>query len=186
MPYKFPDPCTTANLPTACDKFPYDKLSRPREPPATFPTGSATPFTDAIFPHVYVSWNHITAGFPEDIHSAITTSPEKFIVAVPFGAGPKFYTDNCRADLLLKDFLEGLDFPNKGKLTVFFPLEDKEDKKKRNRDEGHSRSAFDKPWPLVITRFLEDFRKFLLWNQCFAMASHSVWNLLPFNLKALA
>ncbi|KAK0494238.1 hypothetical protein EDD18DRAFT_1401892 [Armillaria luteobubalina] len=95
-------------------------------------------------------------------------------MVVPFRAGPKFYADNRRADLLLKTFLEGLDFPDKGKLTVFFLLEVKEDKKSKSRDEGRSRrSAFDKPWPLIVTGFSEDFGKFLLWHQCFATASHS-------------
>ncbi|KAK0494161.1 hypothetical protein EDD18DRAFT_1356107 [Armillaria luteobubalina] len=127
------------------------------------------------------------AGFPEEIWEAITASPEKFIVAVPFGAGPKFYADNHRADLLIKMFLDGLDFLDKGKITVFFPLETKEDKKSVNRDKGCSRrSAFDKPWPLMVTGFSEDFGKFLLWNQCFATASQSMWNLVPFNPKSLA
>ncbi|KAK0500836.1 hypothetical protein EDD18DRAFT_1067103, partial [Armillaria luteobubalina] len=157
------------------------------EKPATLPTGSGIPFTDATFPCVFIPWNHIMAGFPEEIWEAIAASPEKFIAAVPFGAGPKFYADNHRADLLIKTFLDGLDFPDKGKITVFFPLETKEDKKSANRDEGHSRrSAFNKPWPLVVTGFSEDFGKFLLWNQCFAMASQSMWNLVPFNLKLLA
>ncbi len=187
MLYEFPDPHATANLPTAGDEFPYDRHSHPGEPPETLPAGSVTPFTDAVFPHVFIPWNHITARFPEEIRSAIATAPEKFIAAVPFGAGPKFYADNHRADLLLKDFLEGLDFPDKGKLTVFFPLEAKEDKKGKNRDRSRNRrSAFDKPWPLVVTGFSENFRKFLLWNQCFATATQLVWNLLPFNLKALA
>ncbi|KAK0478558.1 hypothetical protein IW261DRAFT_1565532 [Armillaria novae-zelandiae] len=142
---------------------------------------------DATFPRVFIPWNHITAGFPEEIREAISASPEKFIAAVPFRAGPKFYADNRRANLLLKTFLETLDFPEKGKLTVFFPLEEKEDKKGHNREEGCSkRSAFNKPWPLVITGFSEDFGKFLLWNQCFATASHSVWNLIPFNPRELA
>ncbi|KAK0209610.1 hypothetical protein IW262DRAFT_1468881 [Armillaria fumosa] len=80
-----------------------------------------------------------------------------------------------------------LDFPDKGKLTVFFPLEAKEDKKSRNNKGGHTRrSAFHKLWPLIITGFSETFGKFLLWNQCFTTASHSVWNLVPFNPKALA
>lgn len=88
---------------------------------------------------------------------------------------------------MLKTFLKGLDFLNKEKLTVFFPLEAKEDKKSRNRDEGCTRrSTFDKPWPLIITGFSETFGKFLLWNQCFAMASQSLWNLVLFNPKALA
>ncbi|KAK0461474.1 hypothetical protein IW261DRAFT_1428569 [Armillaria novae-zelandiae] len=187
MPYVFPDPRATANLPMAADEFPYDKFTRSGEPLALLPAGSAAPFTDATFPRVFIPWNHITMGFPEEICDAITDSPEKFITAVPFGAGPKFYADNRRADLLLKTFLDGLDFPDKGKLTVFFPLEAKEDKKSRSRDEGHSkRSAFDKPWPLVIMGFSEDFRKFLLWHQCFATAAHSVWNLVLFNPNALA
>ncbi|KAK0462143.1 hypothetical protein IW261DRAFT_1576490 [Armillaria novae-zelandiae] len=168
MPFEFPDPRATANLPTATDQFPYDKLTRSGEVPVTLPAGSAVPYTDATYLHVFIPWNHITA-------------------AVPFGAGPKFYANNRRADLLLKTFLEMLDFPEKGKLTVFFPLEEKEDKKGRNREEGRSkRSAFDKPWPLVITGFSEDFGKFLLWNQCFATTSHSVWNLIPFNPRGLA
>ncbi|KAK0471016.1 hypothetical protein IW261DRAFT_1514070 [Armillaria novae-zelandiae] len=187
MPYEFPDPRATANLPTAIDKFPYDKLTRSGEEPATLPAGSAEPFTDSTFPHIFIPWNHITAGFPEEIREAIIASPEKFIAAVPFGAGPRFYSENRRADLLLKTFLEGLDFPDKGKLTVFFPLEAKEDKKGRNRDESRNkRSAFDKPWPLIITGFSESFGKFLLWYQCFATASHSVWNLVPLNPKSLA
>ncbi|KAK0479350.1 hypothetical protein IW261DRAFT_1420067 [Armillaria novae-zelandiae] len=160
MPYEFPDPRATANLPMAGDAFPYDKLSCSGESPETLLL---------------------------DICADIAASPENFIVAVPFGAGPKFYEDNHRADLLLKTFLEGLDFPDKGKLTVFFLLEMKEDKKGQNREEGQSRkSAFDKPWPLIITGFSTDFRRFLLWNQCFAMALQSIWNLVPFNLKALA
>ncbi len=187
MPYKFPDPHATANLPMASETFPYDKLTCSGETPETLPTGSNTPFTDAIYPQVFIPWNHITAGFPEDIRTAITESPEKFIAAVPFGAGPKFYEDNCRADLMLKMFLKGLDFPDKGKITVFFLLEAKEDKKSRNREEGRTRrSAFDKPWPLIVTGFSEKFGKFLLWNQCFATASQAVWNLVPFNPKALA
>ncbi|KAK0496142.1 hypothetical protein EDD18DRAFT_1106021 [Armillaria luteobubalina] len=187
MPYEFPDPRATANLPTATDQFLYDKFTRSGEEPATLPAGSAAPFMDATFPCVFIPWNHIMVGFLEEIHEAITTSPEKFIAAIPFGAGPKFYTDNRRADLLLKTFLKGLDFPDKGKLTVFFPLEAKEDRKGCSRDEGHSkRSAFDKPWPLIITGFSEDFSKFLLWNQCFATTLHSVWNLVPFNPRALA
>ncbi len=187
MPYNFPDPRATANLPTASDAFPYDKLTCSGEAPETLPAGSTSPFTDAIYPQVFIPWNHITAGFPEDIRSAIASSPEKFIAAVPFGVGPKFYEDNRQADLMLKTFLEGLDFPDKGKLTVFFPLEVKEDKKSRNREEGRTRrSAFDKPWPLIVTGFSEAFGTFLLWNQCFAMASQSVWNLVPFNPKALA
>ncbi|KAK0467392.1 hypothetical protein IW261DRAFT_1426673 [Armillaria novae-zelandiae] len=187
MPYKFPNPCATANLPTSGEEFPYDKTTCAGKSPATLPAGSGIPFTDATFPHVFILWNHITAGFPEEIREAIAASPEKFIAAVPFRAGPKFYADNRRADLLLKMFIDGLDFPDKGKITVFFPLETKEDKKSTNRDEGHSRrSAFDKPWPLVVTGFSEDFGKFLLWYQCFATASQSVWNLVPFNPKSLA
>ncbi|PBK84289.1 hypothetical protein ARMGADRAFT_943769, partial [Armillaria gallica] len=187
MPYKFPDPHATANLPTASETFPYDKLTRSGKTPETLSAGSDTPFTDAIYPRVFIPWNHITASFPEDIRTAIAESPEKFIAAVPFRAGPKFYEDNRRADLMLKTFLKGLDFPDKGKITVFFPLEAKEDKKSRNREEGHTRrSAFDKPWPLIVTGFSEKFGKFLLWNQCFAMASQAIWNLVPFNPKALA
>ncbi|KAG7446189.1 uncharacterized protein BT62DRAFT_920203 [Guyanagaster necrorhizus] len=187
IPYELPDPRATADLPTAGDEFPYDKFTRSGETLVKLPTGSATPFTDAIFPRTFILWNHITAGFPEDIHDAIATFPEKFIAAVPFGAGPKFYAENRRADLLLNTFLEVLDFPDKGKLTVFFPIEAKEDKKDRNKDEGRRRkSAFDKPWPLIITDFSENFAKFLLCNQCFATASHAVWNLIPFNPKALA
>ncbi|KAK0184581.1 hypothetical protein F5146DRAFT_1169567 [Armillaria mellea] len=187
MPYNFPDPRATANLPTASDMFPYDKLTHSGEAPETLPAGSTSPFTDAIYPRVFIPWNHITASFPEDICSAIASSPEKFIAAVPFGAGPKFYEDNCQADLMLKTFLEGLDFSDKGKLTVFFPLKVKEDKKSRNREEDRTRrSAFDKPWPLIVTGFSEAFGTFLLWNQCFAMASQSIWNLVPFNPKALA
>ncbi|KAG7451344.1 uncharacterized protein BT62DRAFT_1071918 [Guyanagaster necrorhizus] len=149
--------------------FPYDKFTCSGETPATLPAGSETPFTDATHPRVFIPWSHITAAFPEDMRDAIATSPEKFIAAVPFGAGPKFYAENRRADLLLKTFLEDLDFPDKGKLTVSFPIEAKEDKKGRNKDEGRSRkTAFDKPWPLIITDFSEDFAKFLLWNQCFA------------------
>ncbi|KAK0472379.1 hypothetical protein IW261DRAFT_1570968 [Armillaria novae-zelandiae] len=187
MPYKFPDPHATANLLTSGEEFPYDKTTCASESPATLPAGSGIPFTDATFPHIFIPWNHITVGFPEEIQEAITASPEKFIVAVPFGAGPKFYADNHRADLLLKMFLDGLDFPDKGKITMFFPLETKEDKKSANRDEGRSRrSAFDTLWPLMVTGFSEDFGKFLLWNQCFATASQSVWNLVPFNPKSLA
>ncbi|KAK0468721.1 hypothetical protein IW261DRAFT_1573450 [Armillaria novae-zelandiae] len=132
MPYDFPNPRATANLPTAVKTFPYDKSTCSGEAPAMLPVGSAAPFTDGTFPRVYIPWNHITAGFPEEIQA-------------------------------------------------------KEDKKSRNREENRSRrSTFDKPWPLVITGFSEDFGKFLLWYQCFATASHSVWNLLPFNPKALA
>ncbi|KAK0471006.1 hypothetical protein IW261DRAFT_1425525 [Armillaria novae-zelandiae] len=148
MPFKFPDPRATANLPMATDHFPYNKFMRSGEEPTTLPAGSAVPYMDATFPCIFIPWNHITVGFPEEIRKAITASPEKFIAAVPFGAGPKFYTENHRADLLLKTFLDTLDFPEKGKLT--------------------------------------DFGKFLLWNQCFTTASHSVWNLIPFNLKELA
>ncbi len=182
MPYKFPDPRAMANLPTAADDFPYNKFTCSGDTPATLLAGSAAPFTDTTFPRVFIPWNHITAGFPEEIRNAITASPQKFIAAVPFGAGPKFYADNRRADLMLKNFLEGLDFPDKGKLTVFFPLEVKEDKKSKSRDEGRSRrSAFDKPWPLIVTGFSEDFGKFLLWHQCFTTVLHSVWNLVSFN-----
>ncbi|KAK0477474.1 hypothetical protein EDD18DRAFT_1365435 [Armillaria luteobubalina] len=187
MPYEFPDPRATANLPTAGDVFPYDKTTCSGETPATLPAGSETPFTDATYPRVFIPWNHITAGFPEEIHEAIAKSPDKFIAAVPLGAGPKFYADNRRADLLLKTFLDGLDFPDKGKLTIFFPLEMKEDKKGRNREDGSNRrSTFDKSWPLVVTGFSEDFGRFLRWYQCFATASQSVWNLVPFDPKALA
>ncbi len=88
---------------------------------------------------------------------------------------------------MLKTFLEGLDFLDKGKLTIFFPLETKEVKKSKNRDEGCGRrSAFDKPWPLIVTGFSKDFGKFLLWHQCFVTASHSVWNLVQFDPSALA
>ncbi|KAK0478697.1 hypothetical protein IW261DRAFT_1564762 [Armillaria novae-zelandiae] len=187
MPYEFPDPCATANLPMSGEEFPYNKTTHAGESPATLPAGSGIPFTDATFPRVFILWNHITAGFPEEIQEAIAASPEKFIAAVPFGAGPKFYADNHRADLLLKMFIDRLDFPDKGKITVFFPLKTKEDKKSANRDEGRSRrSTFDKPWPLMVTGFSEDFGKFLLWYQCFATASQSMWNLVPFNPKSLA
>ncbi len=182
MPYKFPDPRAMANLPTAADDFPYNKFTRSGDTPATLPAGSAAPFTNTTFPQVFIPWNHITAGFSEEIHDAITASPQKFIAVVPFGAGPKFYVDNRRADLMLKTFLKGLNFPDKGKLTVFFPLEVKEDKKSKSRDEGRSRrSAFDKPWPLIVTGFSEDFSKFLLWHQCFTTVSHLVWNLISVN-----
>ncbi len=182
MPYKFPDPRAMANLPTAADDFPYNKFTCSGDTPATLLAGSAAPFTDTTFPRVFIPWNHIMAGFPEEIGNAITASPQKFITAVPLRAGPKFYADNRRADLMLKTFLKGLNFPDKGKLTVFFPLEVKEDKKSKSRDEGCSRrSAFDKPWPLIVTGFSEDFGKFLLWHQCFTTASHSVWNLILFN-----
>ncbi|KAK0216890.1 hypothetical protein IW262DRAFT_1463831 [Armillaria fumosa] len=187
MPYEFSNPRTTANLPMAVDKFSYDKLTCSGEEPATLSAGSAEPFMDATFPHIFIPWNHIMAGFPEEICKAIIASPEKFIAAIPFGAGPRFYSENRRANLLLKTFLEGLNFPDKGKLTVFFLLEAKEDKKGHNRDEGQNkRSVFDKPWPLIITGFSKSFGKFLLWYQCFTTASHSVWNLVPLNPKSLA
>ncbi|KAG7450871.1 uncharacterized protein BT62DRAFT_1001716 [Guyanagaster necrorhizus] len=115
MPCEFPDPRATANLPTAGDEFPYDKFTRSGETPATLPAGSATPFTDPIY--------------PRKISAKPLPPPLKSSSAIPFGAGPKFYAENRKADLLLKTFLEGLDFPDKGKLTVFFPIEAKEDKK---------------------------------------------------------
>lgn len=187
MPYELPDPQNTTNLPTADDAFPYNKLSRSGEKPSILPAGSATPYTDAAFPRIYVPWNHLTAGFPEELRNDIAASPTSFIAAIPYGAGPRFYSENPRADLLLKEFLEGFDFPDKGSVTAFFPVESKEEKRGRNKGEARSRrSAFDKPWPLVVTGISEDFIKFLLWHQCFAIPSHVVWNFIPFNPKALA
>lgn len=186
MPYELPDPQNTANLPTAEDAFPYNKLSCSGEKPSILPAGSATPFTDANFPRVYIPWNHLTAGFPEDLQNDIAASPNSFITAIPYGAGPRFYSENPRADLLLIEFLEGFDFPDKGSVTAFFPVESKEERKGRNKEGRNRRSAIDKPWPLVITDISEDFAKFLLWHQCFATPSRVVWNFVPFNPKALA
>lgn len=186
MPYELPDPRNTANLPTAEDAFPYNKLSRSGEKPSILPAGSATPFTDADFPRIYIPWNHLTAGFPEDIQNNIMASPTSFITAIPYGAGPKFYSENSKADLLLMDFLEGFDFPDKGSVTAFFPVESKEEKRGRNKEEGRNRkSAFDKLWPLIVTGISDDFTRFLLWHQCFATPLRIVWNSVPFNPKAL-
>ncbi|PBK80922.1 hypothetical protein ARMGADRAFT_859592, partial [Armillaria gallica] len=116
----------------------------------------------------------------------IAASPNSFITAIPFGARPKFYAENPRANLLLAEFLKGFDFSDKGTVTAFYPVESKEEKKGRSREDGHSRkSAFNKPWPLVITGISDNFMKFLLWQQCFAIPSRVVWNFVSFNPKAL-
>lgn len=105
---------------------------------------------------------------------------------IPYGARPKFYSDNPRTDLLT-EFLEGFDFPDKGTITALFPVKSKEERKGCNKEDHRSRkSAFDKPWPLVVTSISDDFIKFLLWHQCFAVPSRVVWNFVSFNPKALA
>ncbi|KAK0443411.1 uncharacterized protein EV420DRAFT_1649195 [Desarmillaria tabescens] len=119
------------------------------------------PFTDATFPKVYVPWNHLTAGFPEDLWKDITASPNSFITVIPYGAGPKFYSENPRADLLLMEFLNRFDFPDKGAIMAFYPVEMGEERKGRNKEEGCNwKSVFDKPWPLIVTSISDDFMRF--------------------------
>ncbi|KAK0443028.1 uncharacterized protein EV420DRAFT_1068677 [Desarmillaria tabescens] len=187
MPFELPDPRNTTGLPTADEPFPYNKLACSGETPSVLPTGSATPFTNMAYPQLYVPWNHLTAGFPEDLRKAIANSPDKFMAGLPYGAGPKWYADNPRADLLLKEFLDGFDFPDKGPITVFYPVKEKVGKKGKIIEEGRKRkSAFDKPWPLVVTGISEDFMKYLIWQQTFAIPSCIVWNFVLFDPKALA
>ncbi|SJK97899.1 uncharacterized protein ARMOST_01155 [Armillaria ostoyae] len=185
MPYELPDPRNTTSLPTADEAYPYNKFAGTGETSSILPAGSATPFTNAAYPRLYVPWNHLTAGFPKDLRNDIAVSPDKFLAGLPYGAGPKWYADNPRADLLLEEFLDGFDFPDKGTITVFYPVEEKEGKKGKNKGRNR-KSAFDKPWPLVITGISDDFMKFLVWQQCFPVSSRVVWSFVPFNPKALA
>ncbi|KAK0454596.1 hypothetical protein EV421DRAFT_1896508 [Armillaria borealis] len=164
MPYELPDPRNTTSLPTADEAYPYNKFAGTGETPSILPAGSATPFTNAAYPRLYVPWNHLTAGFPKDLRNDIAASPDKFLAGLPYGAGPKWYAESPRADLLLKEFLDGFDFPDKGTISLL-PSRGKgreEGEKGRSQQEERLRQAMA------------------------ALSSRVVWNFVPFNPKALA
>ncbi|KAF9018686.1 hypothetical protein BDZ89DRAFT_1073624 [Hymenopellis radicata] len=114
-------------------------------------------------------------------------TPDGCSMAVTQAAYPKiyWYADNPRADLALKEFLNAIDFAKKGSPRPFLPFETKEPKKGRDGETRAKRSAFEKPWPIVIEGIAEEFREYLLWQQTFATQSRIVWNFVPFDPESL-
>ncbi|KAF8891530.1 hypothetical protein CPB85DRAFT_1441015 [Mucidula mucida] len=171
---------------TEQDKFPYDKLTfQEGNKPEMTPNGCSMPYTLAAYPKIYVPWNHLTAAFADPLRQAIMASPESFVAVIPLGAGPKWYADNPRADLMLKEFLNAIEFKKKGSPRSFLPFETKEPKKGKDGEIWLKRSAFEKPWPVVIEGIAEEFRDYLLWQQTFATQSRIMWNFVPFDPKSL-
>ncbi|KAH9829032.1 uncharacterized protein C8Q71DRAFT_718759 [Rhodofomes roseus] len=164
--YQWPDPL---DLPTAVDENLHSCMTHAKPFPHPTPT-TKTAYTDASFEQRVISYNVLMGNVCKKQRDAIKADPTGFLAVVPYGAGNCYFEDNPRAHLDIQDFVRSLRFLR--------PTTEEISKSVRETNKD-IRDCFGKPWTLFLHGGSQCLRKFLLYQQTFAISERIAFSVVP-------
>ncbi|KAJ3921156.1 hypothetical protein F5877DRAFT_65156 [Lentinula edodes] len=149
-----PDPAEHVNNPTHADEYPYSKVTRSGEESLKVkPSGFNTLFATHTFPRSYTPTTLLLKNVTAAHRERIEKLADSILAIIPYLAGPRWEAKyQEKATRALELFLKGIDFPDKGKITLnmSIPASDKD------------RRDFGGPWVIILDDISTDFREWLL------------------------
>ncbi|KAK0478995.1 hypothetical protein IW261DRAFT_1420325 [Armillaria novae-zelandiae] len=156
--------------PLGGEDYPYNKKAKSGTPPLS-PVTSSTPFTDAAFPKIHISFRKLVEDLSSGQKTVLRNKHQSFIAVIPFGAGPKFYQSYLTLKQDTKAFLDGLKV-DKGNYKISIPKSNWNGKKTRD---------YQTPWLFFIENVAPPLREYLLWQQTFPIDEKLVLSFIPVN-----